>query len=224
MRGLFGFFLLQRLLGNPLIALLVLFVLYSLIDMRFVGLLPDVFKPLRQAGAIRRLRQSLELNPYDANAHLELGTILSEKRRWAQAVEHLETAAARLDNSQSYFRLGAAYFHVGRLDEGKEALEKALQMNPKVGYGEPFVYLAEYQLKKGGRIEDVEGLDEALVQYGSVDVLYRIGQLYEEAGDREKARSLYREALETHRGNPPFLRKKQRRTALKAWFKARTTA
>lgn len=221
MRGLFGFFLLSRLFGNPLVALLVLFILYSLIDMRFVGLLPDFSKPFRQAGKVRRLKQDLELNPYDANAHLELGTILSEKGRWAQALEHLELAAQRLDNSQSYFRLGTAYFHLGRLDEGREALEKALQMNPKVGYGEPFVYLAEYQLKKGGRIDDVEGLDDALAQYGSVDVLYRIGRLYEEAGEREKARSTYSEALETYKGYPGFLRKKQRRIALKAWFKAR---
>ncbi len=101
MRGLFGFLILQRLFGNPFIALFVLLVLYSLIDMRFVGLLPDLSKPFRQAGAVRRLKQTLELNPYDANAHLELGTILAEKRRWDQAAEHLELAAKRLDNSQS---------------------------------------------------------------------------------------------------------------------------
>ena len=124
--------------------------------MRFVGLLPDLSKPFRQAGAVRRLKQTLELNPYDANAHLELGTILAEKRRWAQAAEHLELAAKRLDNSQSYYGLGTAYFHLGRLDEGKEALQKALQMNPKVGYGEPYVYLAEYQLKKGGSLDELK--------------------------------------------------------------------
>lgn len=224
MRGLFGFLILQRLFGNPFIALFVLLVLYSLIDMRFVGLLPDLSKPFRQAGAVRRLKQTLELNPHDANAHLELGTILAEKRRWAQAAEHLELAAKRLDNSQSYYRLGTAYFHLGRLDEGKEALQKALQMNPKVGYGEPYVYLAEYQLKKGGSLDELEGLDEALAQYGSVDVLYRIGRLYEEAGDRDRARNMYEEALETYKGYPGFLRKQQRRTALKAWFKARLAA
>lgn len=222
MRGLFGFYFLTRIFGNPLVALLVIVFIYILIDRRFVGLLPDVFKPFRTAGSIRRLRQALEINPSDSNAHLELGMLLSEKGRWEQAVGHLERAAARLDNSQSLYGLGAAYFRVGRIEDGKAALEKALEMNPKVAYGEPYLYLAEYQLKNGGRIDDVPGLTEALAQFGSVEVLYHLGRLYEQAGETKEARVRYREALETHRANPAFLRRKQRRTALRAWFRAQS--
>lgn len=222
MRGIFQFYLLSRLLGNPFAALLVLAVIYLVIDRRFIGLVPDFLKPFKQASSIRALKQSLEVNPSDANSHLELGTVLSEKGRWQQGLPHLEIAAKRLENSQSFYRLGTAYFALGRLNEGKEALERALEMNPRVGYGEPYVYLAEYQLRNNGRIDDVPGLQEALAQYGSVEVRYRLGRLYEQAGEPSRAREMYREALETHRSNPPFLRRKQRRTALKAWFRLLT--
>lgn len=221
MRGFFGFLILSRLLGNPLMALFVLFLLYFILDRRFVGLLPDVFKPLRRAGQLRRLRQALNTNPADATAQLELGTLLAEKKRWHEAIPYLEKAAQRLENSQSLFHLGAAYFRAGRLEEGKEALEKALELNPRVGFGEPYLYLAEYQLLKRESIAAIPGLDEALSQYGSVDVCYRLGRLYEQAGELDKAREMYAEALESYRVNPPFLRRQQRRTALKAWLRSR---
>lgn len=221
MRGLFGFFLLSRLFGNPVVAILVLLVIYFIVDRRFVGLLPDVFKPLRRAGQVRHIRESLQINPADANAHLELGMLLSEKRQWERAVPHLERAAERLENSQSFFHLGAAYFGIGQLDEGKVALEKALELNPRVGYGEPYVYLAEYQLRNKRDIADIDGLEEALSQYGSVDVCYRLGRLYEEAGEHERAKAMFQESLATYKVNPPFLRRQQRRVAISAWIRLR---
>lgn len=221
MQGLFSFFLLSRLLGSPIGALVVLVVFYFILDRRFVGLLPDVFKPMRRAGRIRRVREAIDVNPADASAQLELGTLLAEKRSWHAAIPHLEKAAERLDNSQSLFQLGAAYFRVGRLDEGKAALEKALALNPRVGYGEPYVYLAEYQLRNKQSTANIPGLEEALSQYGSVDVCYRLGRLFQDAGENEKARAMFQEALATHKVNPPFLRRQQRRVALMAWLRAR---
>lgn len=221
MRGFYEFYLLSRLLGNPILALIILAVIYAIVDRRYVGFVPDFLRPFQRAAALRRLRRTLEVNPADANAHMEMGMLLAEKGRWQEAVEHLEVAKDRIGNSQAYFHLGMAYCSVGRWEEGKAALEKALELNPSVGYGEPYLYLAEYRLRHGQRIDDVPGLEEAMRQFGSVDVCYRLGRLYERAGSPAQARAMYREALETHAGNPPFLRRKHRRTALKAWLRQR---
>lgn len=221
MRGLFGFYLLSRLFGDPIIALAVLIVLWLIIDRKFIGLFPDWFSPFRRARAIRRLRQTLNHNPADANAALELGSLLAEAGKWQEALPYLERAAAKLESAHAFFQLGAAYVRVGKLVEGHEALTKALAMNPRVGYGEPYLYLAELQLKRDGKIGEVPGLDETLRNYGSVEVRYRLGRLYEQAGDPETARRMYQEAWETHRENPRFLKRQHRRTALRAWLRSR---
>lgn len=220
MRGLFGFFILSRLFRNPFLALVVIVVMYFIVDQRFVGLLPNVIRPLQRGNNIRRLRQELAVNPAHAPAHLELGTLLAEKKRWKDALPHLEKAAERLENSQSLFQLGVAYFHLKRYEEGKEALDAALALNPRIGYGEPYLYFMEYSLQQHDTERLLE-LEHILREYGSVEVYYRAGRLWDRAGEKDRAHTMYREAWKTHRGNPSFLRRQQRRYALRAWWFSR---
>lgn len=224
MGRIFSFYLLSRILGNPIVALIVLLVIYAIIDRRFVGLMPDIFRPLRRAGQLRRLREQLRLNPADANVQLELGSALRERGRLDEAVTQLEAAAHRLDTSQALFQLGAAYITAERWEEGKEALEKALRMNPRVAYGEPYLYLARYNIAMGLSVSDVAGLDEVVSHYGSVRVCYALGRLFEQGGDAAKAKAMYAEALATHRVNPPFLRRQERRAAWASWWRLRFVA
>lgn len=221
MRTFFLYFILARILGNPLIAILVIALIYLAIDRRFIGLMPDLTRPLRRGAKLSALRRALGVNPADASAHLELGTLLAEKGRVESALPHLETAAKRLDNSQAHFQLGLAYCKVGREEEGKGHLERALALNPKVGYGEPYLYLAAYELKRTGSVDDLAGLEEALSRYGSTEVTYRLGRLFEAAGQHAKAKEMYQAALEAYHSSPRFLRKKHRREAAAAWLRSR---
>lgn len=223
MRGLFGFFILTRLFRNPLLALAIIVAIYFIVDRRFVGLLPNVFRPLQRGSTIRRLRQELAMNPAHAPAHLELGTLLAEKKRWSEALPHLEKAAERLENSQSLFQLGITYFHLERFEEGKKALEAALALNPRIGYGEPYLYFMEYSMQHHDA-EELAELEGVLRQYGSVEVYYRAGRLWERTGEKERARAMYAEAWQTHRSNPRFLQRKERRYALRAWWFLRFSA
>lgn len=218
LRTFFLFYILSA-LSNPLIAILIILVIYLLVDRQFIGLLPDVFRPIRRRAKQRALRRTLAINPADADSHFELGSILVEERKWRQALPHLEIAVERLKNSQAHFQYGVALFRSGQEDEGKHHLEKALELNPKVGYGEPYLYLAEYALKRKQDVDAIPGFTEALELYSSTDVSYRLGRLFEQAGDIERARKMYQEASASYRGSPKFLRRRHRRSALNAWIR-----
>lgn len=218
MRTFFLFYILSA-LTNPLVAILVLLIIYLFVDRQFIGLLPDVFRPIRRQARLRSLQRTLNVNPADADAHFELGSILVEQRKWRQALPHLETAVDRLKNSQAHFLYGVALFRSGHEDEGKRHLEKALELNPKVGYGEPYLYLAEYALKRQQDVDAIPGFAEALELYSSTDVSYRLGRLFEQAGDIERARKMYQEASASYRQSPGFLRRRHRRSALNAWVR-----
>src|SRR5690625_4385736 len=98
-------------------------------------------------------------------------------------------------------------------------LEKALELKPKVGYGEPHLYLAEYALKRQQDIDAIPGFAETMARYGSVDVSYRLGRLFARSAAIEQARQHYQEALANYRESPKFLRRQHRRSALNAWVR-----
>lgn len=224
LRTFFLFYFLSALFQNPLVAILVIVVIYLVIDRRFIGLLPDVLRPFRRGARVRALQRTLAINPADATSHFELGSLLVEQRKWRQALPHLETAVARLKNSQAHYQYGVALFRSDQEDEGKAHLEKALELNPKVGYGEPYLYLAEYALRRQQDVDAIPGFVEALELYSSIDVSYRLGRLFEQSGNTERARQMYQEALANYRESPKFLRRQHRRSALNAWVRRLLTS
>ncbi len=77
------------------------------------------------------LRQALELNPGSAAAHANLGAVVLQQGRVAEAVKHLEDAV-RLDptNLQGLNTLSSAYAASGRFDRAVDLAEAALRLAP----------------------------------------------------------------------------------------------
>jgi len=230
LRTFFLYWLLSALLGNPIIALIVLFLIYLMIDRRFIGLLPDFTRPFRQSSRLRRLRTEVELNPANAGALLELGMLLFDKGRYQEALPFLEKAGKKLDDhATAQFYLGAVYVRLGRLAEGRQILEKAVALRPNVQYGEPYIYLAEAALHSQGKEdlatitdaslqEKLEEWIEAVSRYGNVEILYRMGRVLLEAGKRDEAGRLFNEAMASYRQAPAFSKRTSRRWALRTWW------
>lgn len=224
MRPFALFWLLWLWLRNPYVALLVLVLVYVWVDRRFIGLMPDLLAPLRRRARLRRLEETLRANPADAVSRLELGGMLLERGDAQAALTHLEAAAQRLgDHANAQMALGAALVAAGRHDEGAARLQRALELNPKVGYGEPFVHLAAAALGGTGRTFEnaeleaaLDELEERLEAFDSTELSARLGQLYAAHGRLERSRRAYRRALELYRQSPGFLRKKHRRWAVRA--------
>jgi tetratricopeptide (TPR) repeat protein len=207
------------LLRNPISGIIVILLLYLIMDRRFIGLIPDVFRPLRINRQKKNLIKELSLNPVNAAAQFELGSLLVGNKQYEKALPYLQKATEKLDNSQSHFMLGIALFRLGKQDDGREELLKALEMNPKVGYGEPYLYLAEYALTHKEDVSTVPGLKEALRQYGSAEVNYKLGRLFEKAGHKSEAVNCYDEAIAAYKQSPPFLRRQHRRYGLGAMLR-----
>jgi Tfp pilus assembly protein PilF len=89
--------------------------------------------PGREAVALERietlLRKSVTLDPKLAKAHLQLGILLSEQRRWPEAVVELKKAVALEPAvAQTHFRLAQAYQRTHQ----KELADKELEIFEKL--------------------------------------------------------------------------------------------
>jgi tetratricopeptide (TPR) repeat protein len=63
------------------------------------------------------LRKSIALDPSSGDAHLQLGNLYSQRRKYREAVpEYLEALKLSPDLPDAHFRLGQAYVHLGQQD------------------------------------------------------------------------------------------------------------
>ena len=81
--------------------------------------------------AIPAYERAIELDPQHAEAHLNLGRILHEHGRLAQAEVHYRRAlAAAPDNARAVYNLGVALEDRNRPSEAKAAYERAVALDP----------------------------------------------------------------------------------------------
>lgn len=211
----FGLYLiLSFLTRNPLLSLLILLLVFLFFERRFIGVLPDVFQPWRRAGRIGRLKREISVNPANAEAYLELGEIYFRQGKYGQAASFLENAAGKMAGHPLFhLYLGASYYRLGKLEEGKKEIEEAIAVNPKVSHGEPYLYLAGICLEQKQPDETVEHIFKQLITYGSPKVYYQAGTMFLKAGDRQRARQLFRETIENYEACQGALRRLYRKWA-----------
>jgi len=211
----FGLFLIISMLTrNPLLALLILFLIYMLIDRSFIGILPDFAAPLRRRKRQGRLQQEVEANPYNANARMELGELCFDRGEYKRAVDQLQKAMVKMENSApAHFYLGASLLNMGR-SEGLKEVAKAIEINPKVAQGYPYLYLLKYGSKDNSA--QAEELQENLLRYGSVKTFFDAGKYFKKAGQSKAAGKFFQEVLDIYHISSPAVRRKLRRMALYA--------
>lgn len=221
MSKFFLFALLVYITGNPFLAFIVLLVILYFLDRRFIGLSPSLTRPLRLTRKMSRLQQDIKLSPHDTSAKLELARVYIEKKRYADAAELLESIASIMDQSADvHFELGLCRLKQGQLEEGRRLMEKALELNPRVRYGEPYLRLAE-ALAASDPAEAVRCIERFReVQSSSCEAYYRLGQLYEAMGRRADAKAAYRDVRDVYRLLPAYSRRQQRRWAVLAAWRA----
>ncbi|MDQ0897158.1 MULTISPECIES: lipopolysaccharide assembly protein LapB [unclassified Paenibacillus] len=215
-----AFGLLWRLVGNPFVALLILLVILYVLDRRFIGLTPNIFKPFQLGRRSSRLRTDLHANPHNTSAKLELARILIERKKFSEALPYLEQILPIMEESADvHYEIGLCHLKLGNLIKGESYMLKAVELNPRVKFGEAYLRLGEALAPSSPEraaqfIEQFRDLHSS-----SVEAYYRLGQLYQQLGRAEDAKRAYREALDIYRGLPRYSRRQQRRWALLARFK-----
>jgi len=215
-----GFGFLWYLFGNPIVALIVLLIILYIVDRRFIGLTPSLLRPIKIRRNIARFRQDLAANPHNASAKLELARLLIEIKNYKEAGDLLEDTRSRVpDSADLHADLGLCRLKLGDKAEGEKLMLRAVELNPRVKYGEPFLRLAEAFAQ-----EEPQKAMDYLRQFRSVnssscEAYYRLGQLYMILGSQADAKTAFRETSQLYRTLPKYSRKQQRKWALLAKLK-----
>lgn len=199
--------LLETAPGRLLLLLLVLWYL----DNRYLGIMAAVVAPIHHQRRIASLRQTVQVNPSDVRAMVELGEHYLHSGRFQAAADYLGQAFSRgEDSARAHYLLGGALVKLGRHDEGRSRLEKALALQPNAAYGEPYLFLIEEAAARGDTARIAELVD-ALERFESVEILTRAGHLCRQAGQGELAGRLFKEAIQNYQYIPAKMRRRERR-------------
>jgi tetratricopeptide (TPR) repeat protein len=204
----FLFALLSWITGNPLLALLVIIALSlpgwwagSRYAWRF-------HRWMRARGEVGRLRRTLAVNPHDVKARTELGAILSRQGRFREGRAELEQAMPRADDlPEANYALGLCLLHDGEVEKGRELVEKALALNPKFGYGEPYLRLGDFRADRGEWEQAAERYRQATgIHSSTVEGWFKLGQALNHLGRHDEARAALQEAVASYRNAPWYQR------------------
>ncbi|MFM1653098.1 tetratricopeptide repeat protein [Brevibacillus sp. B_LB10_24] len=214
------FSLLFWITGNPFIAIILLLVILYFLDMRFVGILPNWVKPLKQSRRLAKLKQEVRLNPHHTSSKLEIAHILIEKKRYQEALSYLENSQSVMSESAEFwYQLGLCRLKLGNLADGEKLIEKALAMNPRVKYGEPYLDLAE-AFSASDREKALSFLERFReINSSSCKSYYLLGQLYAQLGKNSEAKAAFREAVDIYRSLPKYKKRTERRWAMLSMLK-----
>lgn len=214
------YFLLISLTGNPLLALaLVAFFLYSG-DAWWRGRLWRPWGRLDAWMRARELRARLQVNPHDLTTRAELGRMLVESGRYAEAREHLEQVCGRSKTlAGPSWHLGQALLKLGDFDAGCAAIERALSLRRDVGYGQPLLDVGDFLFTRGRLAEALPWYERLLaIHGGSIEGRYKLGRCRLATGDKQGAQRMFDEAIASYDASPAFKRAQDRAWRWRAWW------
>jgi tetratricopeptide (TPR) repeat protein len=208
--------------GNPFLALL-LVVVITAVGYGYVS--ASIFRvphAINRWLAIRELDRTAATNPHDATARADLGRLLVEAGRPARALAHLEAAHARAPEvTETTYYLGAARLRLGDEAGGRALVEEALARDPRIGYGEPHLRLADYYLDRGRATEALPHLERfSEMHAANVEGQYKLARACLATGQADRARAALDEAARAYRAAPRFKRREERLWRLRvAWLR-----
>jgi tetratricopeptide (TPR) repeat protein len=207
--------------GNPLLALVAVLLVTAAGYGYVLGSLFRIPRAVNRWLAIRELERAVQTNPHDATARADLGRLLVEAGQPERAVSHLEVARARAPEVvENTYYLGAARLGVGDGAGGRPLIEEALGRDPRIGYGEPHLRLADYYLDQRQPAEALIHLERFTeLHASSVEGRYKLARAYLATGQADRARAALDDAVRAYRGAPGFKRREERLWRLRAGWR-----
>jgi len=208
LRTFFLFYLLSWLLRNPLLALVIVGVIFYFSEARYSGRYFNPTSFYTKRHAIGELRQTLTVNEHDAGARNDLGRLLADDAKFAEALPHMELAIKRMEESaETNYYYGLCLLNTGDADGGERFMKRSLEISPRFLYGEPQVVLARHCLGAGRDDEALAWAREAVkINTSSVEGWVLVGDAERTAGRTDEARAGYTAALEAYDHVPRYLR------------------
>lgn len=220
MTKFFIFLLLWRLLGNPVLAVIVLLVIFYFLDRRYIGIFPSLTKPFKRMRSISKLRQQIALSPHQITAKRELARLLIERKGYKEALRLLEEMLAFSEESAEFWAdYGLAALGTGDLTAGEARILKAFSINERVRYGQPYLELAAaFKAKDSAKAIGYAELFQS-IQSSSSEAYYLLGSLYQSLGQKEEAKRAFEESVSIYRQLPKYRRRQERGYAFRSYLK-----
>ncbi len=212
------FFFLSWLTGNPIIAVVLLIVVYLAIDRTYYGFVPDPLRALRSAGRIRELQRIVAINPHDARSMKELGIFMFERKDYQKALEYFSRASSKMSDEPEFnYYYGIALARSGSVDRGRALVDDALLASPGLKYGDPYLAMAEVYIDTGVYDSAAPLLERFLkVHISSVEGLYQMGLVKIKTGKADEGREYLKKAATVFKQAPRYRRKIERKWVWKA--------
>jgi Flp pilus assembly protein TadD len=148
-------------------------------------------------------RKALEINSVIPAAHQLLGEIALAKANVPLAVTELE-AEQKLNplDGSIYDRLGDAYVRIGKFEEARQALNKAVLLEPNATG--PYILLGEALIELGQPMQAVHYLDHAATMDPGNYITHNfLGQAYRALGREADSVREFKRAVELQHGSDP---------------------
>jgi tetratricopeptide (TPR) repeat protein len=180
-------------------------------------IIPDpgaLFRALSRSGA---LRAQVEVNPANATARRDLAQIYLDVRRPRAALALVEQALARTPNEPELLYLaGLAQHRAGRQAEALPNLVRAVELDPRIRFGQPYLVAGDALFALGRHEESVDAYERYLETNSSdIHAYVRLAKAHAQLGDMNAARAAMAEARNTWRVLPYRMK---RRGFLRGFF------
>lgn len=208
------------LVGNPFLALIILLAIIYVIDRRYVGVFPSITRPFKRMRAISSLRQQLALNPHDLSSKRDLARLLLERKKYNEAFTLLKEMEPASEQSAEFWDdLGTAALGLSQVEEAESHMLRALELNERVRYGQPYLRLAAvYQTRDTAKaITYAEKFGQ--IHSSSSETYYLLGNVYASLNRKPDALQAYHESIAIYRSLPKYKKRQERRWALRSWLK-----
>lgn len=182
--------------------------------------LPDPVILWRTWGKIQSLTAQIHANPANVTARRELAIVWLDRLRPGRALELLDEARKRFpDDAELLYLTGLARLRCGDTEGALEPLIRAVEIDPKLRMGDPYLTAAEALLSLG-RLEEADDAIERYTQANSSSLqgYVMLAHTREKLGRREEAKQAIAEALSTWDRLPAFRKKGQWSWWARAWF------
>ena len=181
--------------------------------------IPDPLVQARTWGRIRTLDAQIAANPANVTARRDLAVLWLERLRPRRALQLLDEARTRTpDDAELLYLTGVARFRSGDAAGALAPLVKAVEIDPRVRFGEPFLVAAQSLLA----LDRLEEAEDALERYvssnsSSLQGYVRLAQVRKRRGDGQGAQKALLEAFDTWSQLPGYRRRKEVGWWLRAW-------
>jgi tetratricopeptide (TPR) repeat protein len=162
-------------------------------------------------GRISRLSREIDSNPSNVTARRDLAVLYLERLRPGRAAKLLEEARERFPNdAELLFLNGLAYRKMGEPERALDPLVRAVEIDPRLRFGEPYLVAGDALSDLGRNAEAVDAYERYVSACSSsVEGHVKLSRALRRAGEDKPARDALDSAFDTFRQIPGYKRRRE---------------